>query len=107
MILGRQARQAFCFSTGLTPVRSFKTYGAGRIDGITEGLLSDRIDGIIRIILSLSHLPDEDEKTQFACLPCGIALDSTWWAGGWRFLIFIWKIRKQPSNPVNPVNPVG
>jgi hypothetical protein len=38
--------------------------------------------------------------------PCGIALDSTGWAGGLRFLTLINKVRKQPSNPVNPVNPV-
>jgi hypothetical protein len=51
--------------------------GRQDFDGISEGLLSDRIDGIIRIILSFSHLPDEDEKTQSACLPRGIQGCST------------------------------
>jgi hypothetical protein len=46
--------------------RAQSSRGRQDFDGISEGLLSDRIDGIIRIILSLSHLPDEDEKTQSA-----------------------------------------
>jgi len=34
-------------------------------------------DRIIWILLLLSHLPDEGEKTQSACLPCGIQGYST------------------------------